>query len=170
MPDKLESLKTEIEECRKKYRKKRQQYENRVTICNILTSCLTPLAAFLLFLSYVFTKSGDIWKGLALLLCILSSLVAHWGKNNNYGAKLIQRGTTYFALCDLSREMRFSLEPEKQYEEFAKRFQEIMERDNAMSLANSTEIVGLLNQTFMKSLEIEETILEREKDGTKRDA
>ena len=163
--EKLECLKSEIDKYQETYRRKRHQYERLVTICNMLTSCLTPLAAFFLFLSYVFTEFGDMWKGLALLLCIFSSLVAYWGKSYNYGAKLLQRGTTYFALCNLSRVIRYSLDPERRCTEFAKRFEEIMKRDNEMSLANSTEIVGLMNQNCMKSIKIGETIFQEKQDG-----
>lgn len=161
MKEKLINLKKEIDKYKEEYGEKRREYEKRVVVCNILMAWLIPLASVMLILSYIFTNIADVWKGLALALCLFSNLLTHWAKNNNYGAKLIQRGITYFSLCNLSREINDSLNPEEQYEKFAKKFEEIMEKDNAMSLSNSREIVEVMKQDYTKSREMEKKLLEK---------
>ena len=71
---------------------------------------------------------------------------------------MIQRGTTYFALCNLSRRMRFAIEPENRYEEFALEFQKIMEHENEMSLMNSLELVGLFRKYYQNGVEQEKNL------------
>lgn len=160
--EKYKNLMIEIEDFREKYEKKRKFYDQRVRICNTTSSLLTPITAGLIFVS-LFWETYETWlKGIGVVCCIASIGINHIAKNQNYGAKLIQRGTTYFALCNLSRKMRLAVDAESKYEEFAKEFQGIMENDNQMSLSNSLVVVDLLNKNYAKSLEQEKQIKAQE--------
>lgn len=163
MNEKVKKLREEVDKFKAEYKTKRKNYEWKVNICNFLMPILTLASTGFVLLSYSGNPCEDIWKIGAVVSSLLSLAVAYWGKNSNYGAKLIQRGTTYFALCELSREMEFSENPEKEYEKFEKTFENIMKRDNEMSLANSTEIVELLNKNFMRNLKYESELLTQEK-------
>lgn len=163
MCEKLVELKKEVDKFKAEYKAKREKYEMWVNVCNFLIPVLTFASAVFVLLSYSENAYEDFWKGCATVSSILSVGVTYWGKNNNYGAKLIQRGTTYFSLCELSRKIEFCENPEDEYREFVELFEKIMKRDNTMSLANSTEIVEFLNKNFMKNLEYESNIFKERK-------
>lgn len=161
MDEKVMKLKNEVDKFKAEYKIKRKNYERKVNRCNFLMPIFTLVSTVFVLFSY--SGNGNIWKMGAVISSMLSLGIAYWGKNSNYGAKFIQRGTTYFALCELSREMEFSENPEKEYGKFKEAFENIMKRDNEMSLVNSTEIVELLNKNFMGNLKYESELLTQEK-------
>ncbi|MCU6687221.1 hypothetical protein OCV99_11845 [Dorea acetigenes] len=48
--------------------------------------------------------------------------------------------------------MKYASDKDARYEEFAKEYQEIMENDNRMSLANSVSLVDILQKNYMKGI------------------
>lgn len=165
MQDNLIKLRKEIEDCCKEYKEKRKFYETRVRLFNLVLSVLPVAIAVMFIVSSVFAGSAPICNIFGLLLSILFIIMGYMAKNSSYDAKLIQRGTTYFALCNLSRKIRFEMEPEKKYKEFAEEFQSIMEHENEMSLMNSFELVGLFRKYYQKGLEQESNLQIQNQDG-----
>lgn len=153
----------EIEKLKKEYKEKRKKYDRCVMCCNTALSSIPVLIIILLIFSDRFGESSFPFKDAALLLCILSIMINHVSQNGAYGAKLIQRGTTYFALCNLEREIEFAVDLEKRYEEFSEKLQDIMKHDNEMSLSNSLATVDLLYSRQTKNLELENSIQQKVK-------
>lgn len=158
MDEKFLKLKQEVLERLTEYKKKREVYDKYVRRCSLALSLLNPVAAVLIFMSFFFENYEPVIKGIGLLFTVLSVGISYYVRNENYGGKLIQRSTTYFALCNLHREMNYALNQTERYEEFAKKFQEIMESDNRMSLSNSVSLVDLLQKTYMNGIEKEKKL------------
>lgn len=155
---KLDDLRQEIRKCYEEYKKERKSYEIKVRLFNFILSILPITITVILILSSVFDTYARIFNALGLLCSILFIVFSYMAKNSGYDAKLIQRGTTYFALCNLSRKIRLEMKPEDKYEEFAKEFQNIMEHENEMSLLNSLETVNLFRKYYQKGLEQEQSM------------
>lgn len=159
MDKKYAKLKHDVYERLLEYKKKRESYEKSVSSCNLILSLLNPAAAVLIFISFFFDHYEPIIKGIGLFFSVLSVVLSYYARNENFGGKLIQRSTTYFALCNLHREMSYTLHEDEKYEEFAKKYQEIMENDNRMSLSNSVSVVDILQKNYMSVIEKEDDIL-----------
>ncbi|MCI9386700.1 MAG: hypothetical protein HFH77_10200 [Lachnospiraceae bacterium] len=156
--DKMNQLRNEVENCYKLYKDKRQFYEKRVRFFNFVLTVFPVVIAAMFVISSVFTEYASECQLVGLLFSILFIIMGYIAKNSSYDVKLIQRGTTYFALCNLSRRMRFAIEPENRYEEFALEFQKIMEHENEMSLMNSLELVGLFRKYYQNGVEQEKNL------------
>lgn len=159
MDKKFTKLKHDVYERLLEYKKKRELYEKSVSRCNLALSLLNPVAAVLIFISFFFDNYEPVMKGAGLFFSVMSVALSYYARNENFGGKLIQRSTTYFALCNLHREMSYALREDERYEEFAKRFQEVMENDNRMSLSNSVSVVDILQKNYMSVIEKESDIL-----------
>lgn len=160
--DKMDALRKEIGECYVIYKKERKLYENKVRLFNFVLSALPIVITVFVILGAVFPKQVHILNGVGLFFAIMLIIISYVAKNSSYDAKLIQRGVTYFALCNLSRKIRLEMKPEEKYEEFAKEFQEIMERENELSFTNSLELAYLFKTYYQKGIEREQS-LKREK-------
>lgn len=152
MEEKYEELKSEIFKRLTEYKEKRRDYEKSVRRCNFVLSLCTPATAVIIFVSFYLEEYETFLKGVVLALSVITVLFSYYARNENYGGKLIQRSTTYFALCNLHRKMKYASDKDARYEEFAKEYQEIMENDNRMSLANSVSLVDILQKNYMKGI------------------
>lgn len=155
----LDKLKKEAGDCCEIYKEKRKYYETRVRLFNFILSSLPVAIAVMFILSSTFANCAKICNAFGLFFSMSFIVAGYMAKNSSYDAKLIQRGTTYFALCNLLRKIRFEPEAEKKYEEFLEEYKKIMENENEMSLKNSYEITGLFRKYYQKGLEQEQNLL-----------
>lgn len=151
--EQLKRLKEEVDQYQKEYRKKREGYEKRVRIINNVLSCMPTLTTLLIGLSCIPGFGQTAFKVAGLFASAAVIILSHMAKNSSYGAKLLQREITYFALCNLAREISLAAYPEDAYEKYADKFQKIMENDNEMSLTNTVEVVNLFSKYYKEGLE-----------------
>lgn len=159
----LNALRKEISECYETYKKKRKSYENKVRLFNLMLSILPIMITVIVILGAVFPVYVQIFNGIGLFFSIMFIIISYAAKNSSFDTKLIQRGTTYFALCNLSRRIRLEMNPEEKYEEYAKEFQTIMEHENEISYMNSLELAYLFKTYYQKGLECEQSLKSKEK-------
>ena len=151
--DQLKKLKDEVDQYQKEYKKKREGYETRVGIINHMLSCMPTLTTLLIGLSCIPGFWETSFKVAGLFASASVIILSHVAKNSSYGAKLLQREITYFALCNLGREISLAAHPEEDYDKYADKFQKIMENDNEMSLTNAVKVVNLFNKYYKEGLE-----------------
>ena len=159
MIEKYEELKNDIKKRRDEYNKKREEYERKVKIGNMALSLLPLTSSISVSLSFVLSGQGEvIAKGVGLVFSVLTIVLSYYMRNQNYGGKLLQRTKTYFSLCELYNEMKYSDITEEQYKKFASEFNQIMDKDNRMSLENSQIIVELLRNSYKTGIEREKEL------------
>lgn len=118
------------------FNRKRKLYKNRIRIYNtalIITKTI-PLAC----ISLSFMESIQFgMKIAAVITSTISILLSQILKVEVYDTKLMQRSKTYLALCDLSREIKYESNWNREKEvEYIKKFRDIMKADSVMSLNN----------------------------------
>lgn len=155
MKEKYDNLQSEVYDLLKESKSKMGKYDKKVRVSNMALLLLNPISAVLIFASFFMTNGEVYVKAVGLGISVLSVVISYIAQNENYGGKLIQRGTTYFALCNLYRKMKYAEKTKETYMEFADEFEKIMENDNNMSLSNTIALAGYLQNTYQNGLKQE---------------
>lgn len=156
--EKYNKLEKEVSEMKASYNRNREEYDKKVENASFWLGILPGVTTACLVFSYMFDRFDSLFKGLALLSCILSIFFAYHAKSKNYAGKLIQRTTTYLALCSLHRAILYSENPEENYAGFVERYNAIMEKDNSMSLSNTTDLIDVFQKNTQKAFEKEKSM------------
>ena len=156
MIEKYEELKNDVKKRRDEYNKKREEYNVKVRRGNTVLSLFPLTSSIFIFLSFLLSGEWEvIMKAAGLVFSVLTIVFGYYMRNENYGGKLLQRTKTYFSLCELYNEMKYSDITEEQYKKFAAEFNQIMDKDNRMSLENAQIIVELLRNSYKAGIEKE---------------
>lgn len=156
MNEKYSKLQIDIKERRDEYNKKREEYDSKVRKSNRWLSLLPLASTIAIFISFLCPGILEmVMKVVGLVCSVLTIIYSYHVRTENYGGKLLQRTKTYFSLCRLYREMKYSEVAEENYKQFVSEFNQIMNTDNKMSLENSQIIVELLRDSYKNGIDME---------------